>query len=51
VPAVRHVTPAAEDFATRPSLGAFLWPVSWLAVAVGIGLAVASYGWHVPAAH
>jgi hypothetical protein len=50
-PAARHITPAPEDFATRPAASRLLWPVFWAVVAVLSVLAVRGAGWHEPAHH
>lgn len=48
-PVVRSITPAPEDFATSPPLGAFVWPLLSM-VLMGVLLylhatAVAAHGW------
>jgi len=60
-PAVRSISPAPEDYATRPSFLQVLWPVAWLALTFALLVFVQGQGWpafgghgdegHGPASH
>jgi hypothetical protein len=45
-PAVRHITPAPEDFARLPGAGALAWPTLWIVLAAVVIAALLSGGWH-----
>ena len=44
-PAVRSISPAPEDFASRPGVAQWGWPLFWVAAAVGLWLVVRAAGW------
>ncbi len=39
-PVIRHITPAPEDYATRPATSSLLWPLLWMGAAVLLWLAL-----------
>lgn len=49
-PSARHITPAPEDFETRPAALLFLWPVAWLVLATALAAVLWARGWP-PFAH
>lgn len=42
-PAVRHVTPAPEDFDNPPGFANYVWPIFWVGV-IGVLVAVVCAG-------
>lgn len=50
-PAVRHVTPAPEDFANPPGFANYIWPVFWVLLICGLVGVVCAGGWSGFEAH
>lgn len=50
-PAVRHVTPASEDFENPPGFANYIWPVFWVLLIGGLVGVVCAGGWGGFAAH
>ena len=44
-PAVRHITPAPEDFENPPAIRNLLWPLVWIALAGLCWKVVEAAGW------
>lgn len=44
-PAVRHITPAPEDFENPPPFASYLWPLFWCGLAGVLIVVLAAYGW------
>lgn len=44
-PSERWITPAADDYRTRPPMTAFVWPLAWMAAAAALWKILAAQGW------
>ncbi len=51
VPAVRHITPAPEDFENPPGFANYVWPIFWCGLAGVLIMILGCYGWHEVAGH
>ena len=50
-PDARRISPAPEDYVTRPGPGAYLWPLVFFGLFAALIVAVVATGWHDVAAH
>ena len=50
-PAVRHITPAPEDFENPPAFASYIWPIFWCGLAGVLISLLYCYGWHDVGVH